>query len=219
MAWVTADDRRLIAKWSSLPQLFAHLADAASVAMWLDTQGIPVAAPIPATDDRLLVELGDDADGALLPPGRRFLVGVLPVVEGDLLDVDDVSHVADAGQMMARVHEGLASYRDGVDRRRPRGLVQLVDNDFRSANILHDGSRITAVLDLEELTYDTRVADLAKSAVLLGTRYRDWRPTSEGVRRTYVAACNDHARDPLTTAEQGELDGRIAAVLKTKGWT
>jgi homoserine kinase type II len=70
--------------------------------------------------------------------------------------------------MLATVHDALAAY----PHQTPRGGVrpepkQLVHNDFRSANILHEGTKITAVLDLEELTYDTRVADLAKSAVLL----------------------------------------------------
>lgn len=87
MAWVATDDRRLIAKWSALPQRFAHLVDAARVATWLDTCGIPVAAPIPATDGRLLVEFGNEAKGRLRSrlslPGRQFLLGVLPVVEGE----------------------------------------------------------------------------------------------------------------------------------------
>lgn len=87
-------------------------------------------------------------------------------------------------------------------------------NDFRSANILHDGTRISAVLDFEEITYDIRVADIAKSAVLLATRYRDWGPTSESVRTAYAS----HARDPLTTSERREIDARIATHLKTFGW-
>lgn len=222
MAWVVAGDRRLIAKWSALPQRFACLGDAARVVTWLDSRGIPVAAPVPATDGRLLVEFGNEAKGRLrsrLPlPGSRFLLGVLPVVEGDLLDVNDSAQVTDAGQMLAAVHEALASYPHQVGRRRPSGQKQLVHNDFRSANILYDGTRISAVLDLEEVRYDTRVADLAKAAVLLGTRYRDWGPASQGVRDAFVAAYTEHAQAALTKAEQQELERLIPAVLSKMGW-
>ena len=222
MAWVLAGGRPVIAKWSSLPHRFAHLEDAAHLVAWLDTQAVPVAAPIAATDGRLLVEFGNGARGRLrsrLPlPGSRFLVGVLPVVEGDLLSVDDPGQVEDAGRMLATMHQALAAYPGQAGRRGRGAHTQLLHNDFRSANILHDGAKISAVLDFEEITYDTRVADIAKSAVLLATRYRDWGPTSESVRTEYVNAYDRHARDPLTTSERQELDARIAAHLQTFGW-
>lgn len=75
MAWVTVDDRRLIAKWSAALNRFARLVAAARVAAWLGTQCVPVAAPIPATDGRLLVEFGNAGNGwwrSRLPlPGSR----------------------------------------------------------------------------------------------------------------------------------------------------
>lgn len=225
MAWVEVGGRSLIAKWSSLPHRFSHLKDAARLVAWLDTQEVPVAAPIAATDGRLLVELGNDARGQLrsrLPlPGGRFLVGVLPVLEGDLLAVDDPGQVDDAGRMLAAIHQALATYPGQVRRRGQRkgAQTQLVHNDFRSANILYDGTRISAVLDFEEITYDTRVADIAKSAVLLATRYRDWGPTNEAVRTAYLRAYDEHACDPLTTSERRELDARMAAHLKYFGWS
>jgi homoserine kinase type II len=86
------------------------------------------------------------------------------------------------------------------------------------ANILHDGTRISAVLDFEEITYDTRVADIAKSAVLLATRYREWGPTGEGVRAAYLDAYDRHADDRLTIAERQEVDARVAALLTSFGW-
>ena len=43
---------------------------------------------------------------------------------------------------------------------------QLVHNDIRSANILCQGSHVSALLDFEEVTVDYRVSDLAKAAVL-----------------------------------------------------
>jgi len=222
MAWVLAGGRPVIAKWSSVPHRFSRLEDAARVVAWLDTQAVPVAAPIAATDGRLLVEIGNGARGQLrsrLPlPGSRFLVGVLPVVEGDLLDVDDPGHVDDAGRMLATMHQALAGYPGRHGRRRRGERAQLLHNDFRSANILHDGTRISAVLDFEEITCDARVADIAKSAVLLGTRYRNWGPTSESVRAAYVNAYDRQADERLSTAERQEVDARVAALLKRFGW-
>jgi homoserine kinase type II len=222
MAWVDAGDRPLIVKWSSLPRRFSRLEDAARLVAWLDAEAVPVAAPIAASDGRLLVEIGNDARGKLrsrMPlPGSRFLVGVLPMVEGDLLSVDDPGHVDEAGRLLAILHQALADYPGQVDGG-GRGRKQLVHNDFRSANVLHDGTRISAVLDFEEITYETRAADIAKAAVLLATRYRDWGPTSESVRAAFLSAYNGQARDPLATSEQREIDERVATHLKTFGWT
>lgn len=223
IAWVDTADRRLIAKWSSVPTRFARLVDAARLVAWLDVRGFPVAAPITAKDGRLLVELGNDARGRLqshMPsPDSSFLLGVIPVVEGDLLDISHPEQLEDAGRMLARLHDALAAYPEQIrGRDRPEG-AQLVHNDFRSANLLHDGTRITAVLDFEEITYDTRVGDLARSAVLLATRYRDWGPTTEAVRASYVQTYDSHAAEPLTATERRDVDRRIASLLTTFGWT
>jgi homoserine kinase type II len=205
LAWITTDDRRLIAKWSVRPWLFQRLADTATLTMWLQASGIPVAAPIPARDGRLRVEL------------NNVSLGVYPVIDGDLLDVGDPAQVTEAGQMLATLHEALAAYPHRIDGgRSTRRREQLVHNDFRSANILHDGTSITAVLDFEEVTYRTRVADLAKATVLLGTRYHNWRPTSPLVQEAFVAAYGGQA--PLTSAEQNELQRGITAVLRDLGW-
>lgn len=222
MAWVDVGGRSLIAKWSALPNRFDHLEEVARVVAWLDPSAVPVAAPLPARDGRLLVEVANDARGRLtsrLPlPGSRFLVGVLPVVEGDLLDVDDLDQVLEAGRMLATIHQLLADCPVPVGGRR-RAPGQLVHNDFRSANLLHDGTRITAVLDFEEVTYDTRAADLAKASVLLATRYRDWGPTSTDVRAAFVGAYDEEADLSLTTAERREIDEHVASHLTWFGWT
>jgi homoserine kinase type II len=63
---------------------------------------------------------------------------------------------------------------------------QLVHNDIRSANILCRGSRVSALLDFEEVTVDYRVSDLAKATVMLGTRFRNWAPLDPGVQRWFV---------------------------------
>lgn len=218
LAWVETDDRRLIAKWSAIPPRFSRLRRSAQITEWLHAQGVPVAAPIPARDGTRMVSVANPtrpAPLALVPlPGSRFLLGVLPVLAGELLDVDDPAQVDDAGRALAAVHEALAAY---PDRRRSREGAQLVHNDFRSANVLHDGTRITAILDLEEVTYATRASDLAKAAVFLGTRYRGWGPVTEEVRGAFVAAYQERA--PLTPAELRTVDARIAAEMARQGWS
>jgi homoserine kinase type II len=204
LAWVTTNGRRLIAKWSVYPWLFQRLADTATLTTWLQASYVPVAAPIPAVDGRLRAELDN------------ISLGVYPVIDGDLLDVGDPGQVVEAGQMLATLHKAMAAYPHRINDGLPTRHEQLVQNDFRSANILHDGTRITAVLDFEEATYNTRVADLAKATVLLGTRYRDWGPTTQLVREAFVAAYHDQA--PLSGAEQDELPRHIAAVTKGLGW-
>jgi homoserine kinase type II len=205
LAWITSDSRRLIGKWSVAPRLFQRLTDTASLTAWLHARGLPVASPIPATDGRFRVELHDVS------------LGVYPVIDGNLLDADDPIHVEEARRMLATLHDALASYPQAVDGGRPAPEHQLVHNDFRSANILHDGGSITAVLDFEEVTYRPRVADLAKAAVLLGTRYRHWGPTNPAMRAAFVTAYR--AQAPLTSTEQNELQRGIAAMLDHFDWT
>lgn len=223
VAWLDVGGRRLITKWSSVPHRFSHLKNAARLVAWLDARGLPVAAPIPASDGSLLVEFGGHRRGRLrsrLPlPGSRFLVGVLPVVSGELLSVEDPRQVEDAGRMLATLHDALAAYPGHFGGRGRRTPMQVVHNDFRSANLLHDGDGITAVLDFEEVKHDTRGSDLGKSAVLLGTQYRDWGPTSEDVRAAYLDAYDDHAHDPLTSEERREVDKAICTHLTAFGWT
>lgn len=204
LAWITADDRRLIAKWSVVSKLFQRLADTTALTMWLHHRGIPVAAPIPARDGRLRVEL------------HNVSLGVFPVIEGDLLDVGDPAQVTEAGRMLATLHDAMAAYPHLIDGGPPTRHKQLVHNDFRSANLLHDGTAITAVLDFEEVTYRSRVSDLAKATALLGTRYHNWGPTSQLVREAFVGAYCDQA--PLTNAEQSQLQSGMEAVMKHFGW-
>jgi homoserine kinase type II len=63
---------------------------------------------------------------------------------------------------------------------------QLVHNDIRSANILCQGAKVSALLDFEEVTVSYRVSDLAKAAVLLGTRFRNWAPLDPEMQGRFV---------------------------------
>lgn len=121
----------------------------------------------------------------------------------------DDAQVRAAGEMLATLHAELAAYPEVVPTAEPRPSgTQLVGNDFRSANILWAGGRISAVLDLEEARYERRVDDLAKAAVLLGTRYHDWAPTPSDARDAFVAAYQ--AAHPLPAEELEEVQVIIA---------
>jgi homoserine kinase type II len=205
LAWIRAGERRLLAKWSVLTWLFPRLGQIAALTAWLDAQGLPVAAPLPAADGRLQVDLG------------RFSLGLQEVVEADLLDVGDPAQVTAAGRTLAEVHELMGAYPGRIESAPGPDGAALIHNDYRAANILQRGGRIAALLDFEEVCYDARMADLAKSAVLLGTRYRDWEPTSVQVREAFVAAY--HERLPLAATERAELGERVTAWLQKKGWT
>lgn len=215
LAWVTTSSGRLLAKWSVTLEGFPRLIELARLTRWLDGQGLPVSAPVPALDGRLQVEV----DGASM--------GLQREIEGELLDTVDTDQVRAAGAVLARLQNALAEYPDadriamlegrpselladrvtnwldsgashvpatGRDTLRrlvadaPTGHlpVQLLHQDFRSANILCTGAEIVAVIDFEEARLDHQVVELARSAVLLGTRFRDWGPVSAEVRARYL---------------------------------
>ncbi len=100
LAWLRTNDGNRIAKWSIYEPRFEFLSEAAKLTSWLDAQGVPVSAPIPARSGRLRAQ----ADGALIE-----LQSVCP---GELLDVVDPSQVSAAGATLAQLHEALASYPD-----------------------------------------------------------------------------------------------------------
>lgn len=217
LAWVDTPAGRLIAKWSVVPDRFPRLAAIARLTSWLDGQGLPVSAPVPARDRRLQVEAG------------QVSMGLQRVIAGELLDTADPAQVRAAGALLARLQEALAACPhpdpdpastycvpakplaarviDWLDtcaehvpatvRDALRGLVaaapadslprQLLHSDFRAANILCVGTEIVAVLDFEEARQDHRVVEAARSAVLLGTRYHDWGPVPVAVHAQFRA--------------------------------
>jgi homoserine kinase type II len=65
--------------------------------------------------------------------------------------------------------------------------VQLGHHDFRAANVLCAGAEVAAVIDFEETRPDHRIVELARSAVLLGTRFRNWGPVPPEVRAGFLA--------------------------------
>jgi homoserine kinase type II len=81
---------------------------------------------------------------------------------------------------------------------------QLVHFDFRSANILCARGEVAAIIDFEEAQHEHRLVELARAAVLLGTRYHNWGPVSAEVRAEFLTGYESER--PLTPAEAGWLD-------------
>jgi homoserine kinase type II len=217
LVWITSSTGRMIFKWSVRPSLFARLANVARLTSWLDGRGLPVSAPLPALNGDLQVER------------NGFSIGLQSVVNGSMLDADNLVQVHAAGAELARLHLALAEYSDAgplgpggqadstplrtrvegwlhsagdhvaplsESLRRQLGSLpsdtmlpapQLVHLDIRSANLLCDGDRISAILDFEEAGIDHPVDDLAKAVVLLGTRFRHWGPVPPETQATFVA--------------------------------
>jgi homoserine kinase type II len=233
LAWVGTQSGRLLAKWSVVPWLFERLAEIARLTHWLNDQGLPVSVPLPALDGRLQVEVdntsmslqreikGDllDTDdphqvraaGAILAQLQDALAAYpeadriaapsqpptpLPTRITGWLDSDDAQHVPEkAADALRRLLTDLPS--DDLP-------TQLAHYDFRSANVLCAGTEIAAVLDFEEVRLDHRVVELARSAVLLGTRFHDWAPVSPDVHAEFLAGYQSVR--PLTPVEAGWWD-------------
>jgi len=232
LAWVGTPAGRLLAKWSVLPHLFPRLAETARLTGWLHGRGLPVSAPVPARDGRLQVEadgvsmglqreiMGDLLDTAD-PKQVRAAGAVLARLQDALAAYPDADRIpafavaprpltarltgwldADAGHLPAAARDTLRRLVAGAPSDRlPR---QLVHFDLRSANILYARGEVAAILDFEEARVEHRVFELARAAVLLGTRYHNWGPVPAEVRAEFLAGYS--AERPLTPAEAGWLD-------------
>ncbi|MGA8112802.1 MAG: phosphotransferase [Actinocatenispora sp.] len=229
LAWVATPSGRLLAKWSVVPELFPRLSEMARLTRWLDGEGLPVSVPLPARDGRLQVEfdgvsmcLQREIDGALLdiadPDQVRAAGAVLARLQDALAAYPDADRVAALSgppePLTARITAWLDSGAEQVPataRDTLRGLladappdrlpVQLGHHDIRSANILCSGAQVAAVIDFEDARIDHRIVELARAAVLLGTRFRNWAPVSTEVRAEFLAGYQSVRR--LTPAEAG----------------
>ncbi|GAA1793085.1 phosphotransferase [Luedemannella flava] len=232
LAWVGTPAGRLLAKWSVVPERFPRLAQTARLASWLHGRGVPVSAPVPARDGRLQVEadgvsmgLQREIVGELLDTADlnqvRTAGAVLARLQDALAaypDADQLPALAGSPEpLTARVTAWVDSDADHLPvaaRDTLRGLLagappdglprQLVHFDFRSANILCARGEVAAILDFEETRHDHRLVELARAAVLLGTRYHNWGPVSADVRAEFLAGYRSER--PLTPAESGWLD-------------
>jgi homoserine kinase type II len=212
MAWLrTASGDRLL-KWSVAPERSARLAVVAEVARWLGDRGLPVSAPVPARDGRVQVEadgrsiaLQRVVDGGLLDVGRRAEVHAAGAVLARLhtalreypASAVPEGTVGDPEAEPDRIAGWLGAVGDTVPERATAivrraltepvpGPLQLVHGDYRSANVLCRADEVAGVIDLEEMRYDHPVVELARSAVMLGTRYHNWGPVPRRVRQDFL---------------------------------
>ncbi|GAB7044584.1 MULTISPECIES: phosphotransferase [Catenuloplanes] len=230
LAWIGTPSGRLVAKWSVVPARFPRLTETARLTHWLHGRGLPVSAPVPARDGRLQVVAGRvsmhlqrEVVGDLLDtadPGQVRAAGaVVARLQDALAGYPDADRfpAGPAAPLTARVTGWLdahAGHLPAAARDALRGMVaaappdrsarQLVHGDVRSANVLWARGGIAAVLDLEEARHDHPLVELARAAVLLGTRYHDWGPVPAAVRAGFVAGYRSVR--PLTAAEEGWLD-------------
>ena len=215
LAWVTTPSGQLLAKWSVAPARFPRLSQIAQLTHWLDGNGLPVSAPVPSLDGRLQVEVEEVSmclqrviQGDLLDVGDPHQVraagAILARLHHALAGYPGTDQiVAPEGrpeQLAARVTGWLGSAGQHVPeagRNTLRMLVadapadllptHLVHGDFRSSNVLCTGPKIAAVIDFEEARLDHCIVEVARSAVMLGTRFRDWGPVSAEVRATFLS--------------------------------
>lgn len=231
LAWISVASGPFLAKWSVLPTKFPRLTTLTQLTAWLGERGLPVSEPVPALDGRVQVETGERTSMSLQRQITGLLLDVaepqqvraagaalakLHLALADYPHIEDVGAFADQPQPLAtRITDWLESGRSGAltpaAREQMIGFLagapseqlsaQLVHGDFRSSNILCTGHDITAVLDFEEARFDYPIMELAQSAVMLGTRFRDWGPVPPDVH-TWLREGYESER-PLTAAEAG----------------
>ncbi|GIF14171.1 phosphotransferase [Actinoplanes teichomyceticus] len=232
LAWLGTPSGRLLAKWSVVSERFPRLAAVARLTSWLEGRGQPVSAPVPARDGRLQAEVGGVSIGLqrvicgdlldIADPGQVRAAGaVLARLQDALAAYPDADRFPTPPGASAPLAQRVTGWLDACAEHLPaaardalRGLVagappdrlprQLVHFDYRSANILCAGGEVTAVIDLEEARPEHRLVELARAAILLGTRYHDWGPVPAEVRAQFLAGYR--AVRPLAPAEADWLD-------------
>lgn len=224
LAWVRSSSGRLIVKWGMEPERFARLRDIAQLTLWLAERDVPVSEPITALDGQSQVEtdavsvavqrvipatLLDANDPAQVHAAGAALARLhdaLAGYPGRIVGTETPAPLPD--QIRAwlaasgdRVPENALEALHRMVSRAPRDALptQLVHGDIRSANVLMSGTSVTAFLDFEELRIEAPVVELARSAVLLGTRFHDWGPVPADTWQT-LRAGYESVR-PLSDAE------------------
>jgi homoserine kinase type II len=235
LAWVDTPSGRMLAKWSVAPDRFRRLAAVARLTAWLGEKGLPVSAPVVAVDGRVQVEIDGislglqrEIDGDLLDTTDPALVraagAVLARLHDALATYPDADRMPELVAPSTPLADQITGWLDSrgehipaVSRHALRRLVadvpgdplptQLVHGDFRSANVLCAGSDVAAVIDFEDTRFDHRIVELARSAVMLGTRFRDWGPVSAEIRAIFLDGYQSECR--LTPAEAGWWDAIV----------
>lgn len=98
LAWVHTDAGTVVVKIGSATPAFDRLDAIATLLGQLESNGLPVAAPLPDQDGRRRRVLESD---------RPLSVAVHPLIDGDLLDVSDLVAVRATGELVGRLHAAL----------------------------------------------------------------------------------------------------------------
>ncbi|HET6482041.1 MAG TPA: phosphotransferase, partial [Actinoplanes sp.] len=232
LAWVGTPSGRLLAKWSVAPDRFPRLAETARLTSWLHSRELPVSEPVPARDgglqvevDRVSIGVQREIAGDLLDTTDLHQVraagAVLARLQDALAAYPNAERMPALGAPSQPLKARIAGWLDTRAGHLPpaardtlRKLVasappdefprQLVHFDFRSANILCAHGEIVAVIDFEEARHEHRLVELARAAVLLGTRYHNWGPVPAEVRAEFLTGYESER--PLTPAEADWLE-------------
>lgn len=226
LAWLTSSQGPLVAKWSIAPEEFARLEALSHVIEELGRSGIPVPVPPTMRGQPLRVEIDGASMGLQRAvPGRILDVGdprqvraagrMLGRLHATLAQIPDVGEALAPSEphvsLPERVREWCAADRSSIPESAldvlrdsviddhdglPRHLLH---GDFRSTNILWSGHEISGVLDLDDARIDYRIDEVARSAVLLGTRFTDWDPVTAEVRTEFLRGYE--SVNPLTPVE------------------
>ncbi len=226
LAWIRTSEGPLLAKWSIARHRFARLAALAELTGRLDEHGLPVSAPIPAQDHRRQVEVDGVSLGVqrqlrgewldVADPGQVAAAGAMLARLHEALAAYDSAKIPELappdrplpdriGDWLGHDHPHLPSGALAALERQVNELpapgrpAQLVHGDFRAANLLMNDRDVAAVLDFEDAAIEHRIVELARSAVLLGTRFHDWGPVTPQVRETFLEGYRSVCR--LTDAE------------------
>ena len=226
LAWLTSSSGPLVAKWSIARETFHRLDALSHVLTALARDDIPVSAPIAALDGRLQVEvdglslaLQREMPGEILDVDDSAQVHAAGAVLGRLhhalAEASDMGEALSPREAVPNLSDRVASWLDGNRAHLPPEAiemlrdalpdrddgrpVQLLHGDFRSTNILWSEGRVTAVLDFDEARVDDRLDEVARSAVLLGTKFTEWEPVTPDVRGEFLQGYV--STNPLTDSE------------------
>lgn len=234
LAWLATESGPMLLKWSIAAEAFPRLAATAELTNWLARRGVPVSAQITSLDGRIQIEtagvsmgLQRQIDGELLDvsdPEQVFAAGAALARLHDALREYPAAELIPGVAAPRPLAERVAGWLDSSGQRVPavaretlRRLVeqagtsalstQLIHGDFRAANVLFAGTDVAAILDLEEVWIDHPIMDVARSAVMLGTLFRDWGPVPHAVRVQFRAGYESEL--PLSAAEASWWDALV----------
>lgn len=216
LAWLATSEGALVAKWSVDPARFPRLEALADVLAALARGGAPVSALLPARDARRQLEVDGVSLGLQRElPGEILDVGdprqvhaagaslahlhrALAELPDEIAEVPALAPPEVPPSLSGRVltwleadrsylpESALRTVRDQMPEDAGDRARQLLHGDFRSTNVLWHHGRIAGILDLDEARRDHRIDELARSAVLLGTRFTEWEPVTPTIRATFL---------------------------------